>query len=99
MSEKMREQFEARFPVPDGVAWSDESQHYGWSKGTKRAIQAAMTYRALWTGWQACRAAIVVELPKAYESAPPYACYESGWNDMRGEVVDAIEAAGVKVKS
>ncbi|MNF17814.1 hypothetical protein D3C80_2215400 [compost metagenome] len=48
-------------------------------------------------GWQASREAVVVELPKAYESAPPYASYEGGWNDMRVEVVDAIEAAGLKV--
>ncbi|MEL4167317.1 hypothetical protein [Pseudomonas sp. ZS001] len=96
MSEKIREQFEARFPVPDGVAWSDESQHYGWSKGTKQAIQAAMTYRALWTGWQESRAAPVVELP-ARVDAKPYACYENGWNDMHDEAREAIEAAGLKV--
>lgn len=46
--------------------------------------------------WQASRAAVVVELPSAIES-PPYACFQSGWNDMRGEAVDAIEAQGLKV--
>ncbi|WP_256805013.1 hypothetical protein [Pseudomonas putida] len=47
-------------------------------------------------GWQASREAVVVELPSAIES-PPYACFQSGWNDMRGEAVDAIEAKGLKV--
>ncbi|WHL27784.1 hypothetical protein QJS63_26390 [Pseudomonas juntendi] len=47
-------------------------------------------------GWQASREAVVVELPSAIES-PPYACFQSGWNDMRGEAVDAIEAHGLKV--
>ncbi|ENB9667583.1 hypothetical protein ACNPNU_05190 [Pseudomonas shirazica] len=49
-----------------------------------------------WASWQASRAAVVVELPSAIES-PPYACFQSGWNDMRGEAVDAIEAQGLKV--
>ena len=50
-----------------------------------------------WWGWQASREAVVVELPRPYESAPPYACYEGGWNDMRVEAVDVIEAQGLKV--
>lgn len=50
-----------------------------------------------WEAWQASREAVVVELPSAIES-PPYACFQSGWNDMRGEAVDAIEAQGLKVK-
>ena len=49
-----------------------------------------------WLFWQASREAVVVELPSAIES-PPYACFQSGWNDMRGEAVDAIEAQGLKV--
>ncbi|HDS1728250.1 TPA: hypothetical protein QEM47_000973 [Pseudomonas putida] len=50
-------------------------------------------------GWQASREAVVVELPSPYESAPPYACYEGGWNDMRVEAVDGIEEQGLKVKA
>ena len=50
-----------------------------------------------WEAWQTSRAALVVELPPLVD-AKPYACYESGRNDMRGEVREAIEAAGVKVK-
>lgn len=50
-----------------------------------------------WASWQASREAVVVELPSEIE-APPYACFQSGWNDMRGEAVDAIEAQGLRVK-
>lgn len=93
MTDKMREGFEARFPVPDGVAWSDETEHYGWVKGTKQAIKAAMTYRALWTGWKEARAAVVIELPEAYENNA-----DGEWLVRRSEVKRIIEAQGLKVK-
>lgn len=48
--------------------------------------------------WSASRAAIEVELPSPYPSAPPYASYEGGWNEMREEAKDAIESLGLKVK-
>lgn len=47
--------------------------------------------------WMAARRDLVVELPQPMD-APPYASYEGGWNDMRGEAIDAIEAAGVTVR-
>jgi len=47
--------------------------------------------------WVASRAELVIELPQTMK-APPYASYEGGWNDMRGEAIDAIEAAGVTVR-
>ena len=47
--------------------------------------------------WLASRQELVIELPQPM-NAPPYASYEGGWNDMRGEAIDAIEAAGVTVK-
>lgn len=59
---------------------------------------AAVVPRERWIGWQASRAALVVELPPRVD-AKPYACYENGWNDMHGEAREAIEAAGVKVAS
>lgn len=44
----LREQFEARFPVPANIQWSEEHQNYGWTK--KNAFGSVITYRALWTG-------------------------------------------------
>lgn len=46
---------------------------------------------------RAVRGFVVIELPQPMK-APPYASYEGGWNDMRGEAIDAIEAAGVTVR-
>lgn len=48
--------------------------------------------------WAASRRELVIELPDAYANCPPYACYEGGWNDMRDEAVDRLEAAGVTVR-
>jgi hypothetical protein len=45
--------------------------------------------------WLASRAEMVIQLPQPMK-APPYTSYEGGWNDMRGEAIDAIEAAGAK---
>lgn len=47
--------------------------------------------------WLASRRELVIELPQPMKT-PPYASYEGGWNDMRGEATDAIEAAGVTVR-
>ena len=52
------------------------------------------THAAAWWAWQASRAAVVVELPDVRWGDP----YSSGWNDMHGEALKAIEAAGLKVK-
>ncbi|WP_070085598.1 hypothetical protein [Pseudomonas sp. NBRC 111120] len=89
---KMREQFESF--ARDVLDWSDDEFRLA-SDG--KSYYWGATGEA-WVFWQASRAAVVVELPPAIES-PPYACFQSGWNDMRGEAVDAIEAQGLKVAS
>jgi len=47
--------------------------------------------------WVASRRELVIELPQPLK-APPYASYEGGWNDMRGEAIDAIKSDGLTVK-
>ncbi|WDH25020.1 hypothetical protein [Pseudomonas chlororaphis] len=87
---KMREQFEAwHRSVVEG-----EPPHEKYSDGS----YVNPHVNRYWAGWQASRETLVVELPNSFEIAPPYACYEGGWNDMHGEAVDAIEAQGLKVK-
>lgn len=95
MADLMREQFEAAIvamhvgtgmPQEDALTFLEVGSNGYTSVYTKAA----------WWAWQASREAVVVELPSAIES-PPYACFQSGWNDMRGEAVDAIEAQGLKV--
>ncbi len=87
---KMREQISREFD-----AWVD-----GYEKGREANGWMPLepfVRKHMRNAFVASREAVVVELPKAYESAPPYASYQGGWNDMRVEVVDAIEAAGLKV--
>lgn len=54
--------------------------------------------QAAWEAWQAALDSICVELPKPFDDAPPYASYQTGWNDAIGEIQDATHAAGVKTK-
>lgn len=93
----VREQFEARFPVPLGVAWSDEHQNYGWVK--KSAFQKTITYRALFTGWQASRESLVIELPaeKPMSHNHETEAARLAFNDAIEASREAIEAAGLKV--
>ena len=74
-------------------------EQYGFSRmaASSNPDAAAMLACAEWA-WFKSRAAIEVELPSPYPSAPPYASYEGGWNEMREEAKDAIESLGLKVK-
>ncbi|WP_059395657.1 hypothetical protein [Pseudomonas putida] len=92
MRDISREQFESF--ARDVLDWSDDEFRLA-SDG--KSYYWGSTGEA-WVFWQASREAVVVELPSPYESAPPYACYEGGWNDMRVEAVDVIEAQGLKVE-
>jgi hypothetical protein len=85
--DKMREDFEK---------FRDERNATLEREGHKPGSKWHVT-NAHYATWQASRESLVIELPAALD-AKPYACYEGGWNDMRGESVDAIEAAGLKVK-
>lgn len=50
-----------------------------------------------WLSWQASRSAIEVELPPAVDGSNiPFA--GNAWNAYRVEAVEAIHAAGIKVK-
>ncbi|MDY7073505.1 hypothetical protein ACF8Q9_22300 [Pseudomonas sp. TYF_15] len=90
MRDISREQFEKFALSAEGGLFAG---HLAKGEDGEYLNYAAQCY---WLFWQASRAAVVVELPSAIES-PPYACFQSGWNDMRGEAVDAIEAQGLKV--
>jgi hypothetical protein len=89
--EKMREEFEAvagqHFLLRERFHCWDEAE----GEYNDPDVQLAYEFFVL------SRESLVIELPAALD-AKPYACYEGGWNDMRGESVDAIEAAGLKVK-
>jgi hypothetical protein len=93
MTDKMREEFEFKFPLPGGVAWKDSIGMYEvvdiWKLDQAITISR---YNWLWEGWQASREALAIELPEYYQYDSP------------GEVIPvlkdcraAIEAAGLKV--
>lgn len=79
--------------IAEFEAWWDSQPHREQFEDVKDQM------RNVWAAsWAESRAQIVIELPDAYANCPPYACYEGGWNDMRDEAVDRLEAAGVTVR-
>ncbi|MFW3895307.1 hypothetical protein [Pseudomonas bharatica] len=97
---KMREQFEAKFPVPAGVAWKESIGMYEvvdiWKLDQSITISK---YNWLWEGWQASRESVVVELPGYGQ---PDCEEHAEWHHTRNGTIDAcarmIEAQGLKVK-
>ncbi len=92
-NDKMREEFEIKYPLPGGIAWKESIGMYEvvdiWKMDKPMTISR---YNWLWEGWQASRAAVVIELPQ-----------QSGvnldWNQAIRYCHQSIEAAGLKVKS
>lgn len=88
---KMREQFEAKFPIPAGVAWKESIGMYEVVDIWK--LDQAITigkYNWLWEGWQASREAVVVELGAPSHWVADYAACGGGMT-----VFDAEKAAKV----
>ncbi|HAJ4243079.1 TPA: hypothetical protein HLU32_21635 [Escherichia coli] len=85
----MREEFES---------WLAPS----WSRDTYLEDEGEVEYvddwvQGAWVGWRASRAAIEIELPPTVDgSNVPFA--GNAWNAYRVEAVEAIRAAGIKVK-
>jgi hypothetical protein len=53
-----------------------------------------------WMGWKASREELVIELPTQLEPEDPQPCdWQNGGAEMRARCWNAIEAAGVRVKS
>lgn len=90
---KMREQFEAKFPVPAGVAWKEAIEMYEVVEVWK--LDQAITigkYNWLWEGWQASREAVVVELPDYQFDETDRA---DGFNTCLRQSIEAVEALGL----
>lgn len=64
MTDRMRAQFEQRFPLPPGVFWHSVQNTYvgeaGWKLATDR-----------WEAWQESRATLVVEWPDQHTYTVP----------------------------
>lgn len=86
-----REQFEARYPVPEGACWNAEQGRYVLFHLKLCTVAKYERFVENWVCWQASREAMVVELPK-FDDYPA-----SIERDMRESLRAAIEAQGLKV--
>lgn len=87
---KMREQFEQRYPVPEGACWSAEQGRYVLFHLKLCTVAKYERFVENWVCWQASREAVVVELPKHIVTMAGPVLYA---DDVRV----AIEAQGLKV--
>lgn len=96
MRDISREQFEARYPVPEGACWNAEQGRYVLFHLKLCTVAKYERFVENWVCWQASREAVVVELPDRKEGK-----YFSlrGFDEVRfcADVMAAIEAAGLKV--
>ncbi len=62
----MREEFEDRFPIPEGIAWRNTDYFPVQANNVHEYVAlagVAAQYTSMWEAWQASRAALRVELP------------------------------------
>lgn len=95
-----REQFESRYPVPQGVEWNPESSRYALveistARNTGSTIARYEAYVHSWSVWKASREDVVVELPDSFT-------YHDGSEITRAVIVadkliESLESAGLRV--
>ncbi|MFV3416119.1 hypothetical protein ACNFH8_28030 [Pseudomonas sp. NY15436] len=94
----IREEFEDRFSVPDGVEWRTSDYLPIHTENVREYIARcgrASRYASMWSAWQASRAALKVELPEPVDiSKITYSRYVLGIK----EVKEALQQAGIEVK-
>ncbi|MFU7495814.1 hypothetical protein ACM736_28245 [Pseudomonas aeruginosa] len=85
MEQAMRQEFEDRFPIPEGIEWRD-TDYFPVQTDNVHVYVAlagvAARYTSMWQAWQASRAALRVELPEV-GSAPDGAKYDLGFGDPK----------------
>ncbi|MFG9198635.1 hypothetical protein ACEPX9_00765 [Pseudomonas aeruginosa] len=99
----MREEFEDRFPIPEGIAWRN-TDYFPVQTNNVHAYVAlagvAAQYTSMWEAWQASRAALRVELPEKME--PTRNIYGNliigSYNAVLDAVKEALQQAGIEVK-
>ncbi|HFH2965893.1 hypothetical protein [Pseudomonas aeruginosa] len=98
MEQAMRQEFEDRFPIPEGIEWRD-TDYFPVRTDNVHVYVAlagvAARYTSMWQAWQASRAALRVELPKPYP-ALEYAPKTKVFNITDVEL--ALQQAGIEVK-
>ncbi|EKQ6351805.1 hypothetical protein [Pseudomonas aeruginosa] len=98
MEQAMRQEFEDRFPIPEGIGWRD-TDYFPMQTDNVHVYVAlagvAARYTSMWQAWQASRAALRVELPKS-----DYADQLDGdaYVMESRAVAKALQQAGIEVK-
>lgn len=98
----IREEFEDRFPVPEGIEWRNTDYFPMQTENVHVYVALAgvsARYSAMWQAWQASRAALKVELPRPYGPSlldidPDFEQYNRGIRDCK----EALQQAGIEVK-
>ncbi len=90
----MREEFEACYPLPEGVEWRTSDYLPIHTENVHEYIGRcgrASRYASMWDAWQASRAALRVELPE------PYAFHQEVQTVFLDRVKEALQQAGIEV--
>lgn len=98
----IREEFEDRFPVPDGIEWRNTDYFPMQTENVHVYVAlagAAARYSAMWDAWQASRAALKVELPDYLvpENNVSSKLIIGAYNTLLGHVKEALQQAGIEV--
>lgn len=101
----MREDFEDRFPIPEGIAWRNTDYFPVQTNNVHEYVAlagVAAQYTSMWEAWQASRAALRVELPERRDPLNSTGDDENprsaGFNDCLERVTEALQQAGIEVK-
>ncbi|MEZ0197447.1 hypothetical protein AB9U01_25670 [Pseudomonas qingdaonensis] len=95
MRDISREQFEARYPVPEGACWNAEQGRYVLFHLKLCTVAKYERFVENWVCWQDSREAVVVELPPKWNDATH--SNKQAWDCGIDDARMAIEAQGLKV--
>lgn len=103
----IREEFEARYPLPEGVEWRPSDYFPIHTENVHEYIGrcgSASRYADMWDAWQASRAALKVDLPDdGIEDCRrdwPNSCrdnFDTGYCYATDRIVEALQQAGIEV--
>ncbi|EKT4476564.1 hypothetical protein QEL91_002237 [Pseudomonas putida] len=97
MRDISREQFEARYPAPEGCCWNAEQGRYVLFHLKLCTVAKYERFVENWVCWQASREAVVVELPGIAHEIDESVEIAYGFNCALKTIRADIEAQGLKV--
>ncbi|AIW01721.1 hypothetical protein [Pseudomonas phage PH826] len=104
----MREEFEDRFPIPEGIEWRNTDYFPVQTDNVHVYVAlagAAARYSAMWQAWQASRAALKVQLPddgiEDCQRDWQNSCrdnFDTGYCYATDRIIQALQQAGIEVE-